>query len=89
MAKVTTVRLDDQLVDRLDRLAGALDRSRSWLIEQAISRYLDEEAWQVAAIQEGLEAYRSGRTPLTAHDQVMDELQKQIAARLGDASSLD
>lgn len=88
MPKVTSIRLSDELVRRLDQLSHALDRPRSWVIEQAIARYIDEEAWQVSAIAEALEEYRKGGAKLTPHDQVMRELHDQIQMRLGDAGPL-
>ncbi len=78
--KPTSVRLSDELTERLDRLAAAVDRPRSWLIEQAVSRYLDEEAWQVAAIAEALAEYRSGQASLMSHEDFMAELTEKIQA---------
>jgi predicted transcriptional regulator len=88
MARVTSVRLSEQLAIRLEELAGALDRPRSWVIEQAIARYVGEQAWQVTAISSALNEYQAGATQPIAHDQVMQELQQQINARLGDADPL-
>jgi predicted transcriptional regulator len=88
MPKVTSIRLSEELVSRLDQLAGALDRPRSWLIEQAIARYLDEEAWQVAAVAEAVAEYREGGAKLTPHHQVMKELREHVRAGLGDADPL-
>lgn len=67
MPKLTSVRLSDELASRLAQLAEALDRPRSWLMEQAIARYVDEEAWQVAAITEALDDYQKGGAKLTPH----------------------
>jgi len=88
MAKLTSVRLSDELAGRLDQLAGALDRPRSRVIEQAIARYVDEEAWQIAVIAEALDEYRAGGATLVPHERVMKELRDQIQARLGDADPL-
>ena len=88
MSRVTSIRLDDELAGRLDQLAAALDRPRSWVIEQAIARYVEEEAWQVAAITEALEAYERGGATLLPHAQVMAELEAKIRAKLGDARPL-
>ena len=51
MTTVTT-RIDEETQSRLDQLAKATDRSRSWLVADAIRRYVEEEGWQVAAIEE-------------------------------------
>ncbi|HBB34397.1 MAG TPA: toxin-antitoxin system antitoxin subunit [Cyanobacteria bacterium UBA8803] len=82
MTKVTTVRLDEALTEQLDALAASVDRPRSWLIEQAIKRYLEEQAWQVQAIQEALADLRSGKAELVPHEQVMQRLETKLTAKL-------
>lgn len=59
MTTVTT-RIDDETQSRLDQLAKATDRSRSWLVADAIRRYVEEEGWQVAAIEEGVRQADAG-----------------------------
>lgn len=88
MPKLTSVRLQDELLTKLDRLAAAMDRPRAWLIEQAIARYVDEESWQVDAISEALGEYRSGQRPLRSHQEVMIQLAERMRVRAGDAGSL-
>jgi predicted transcriptional regulator len=78
MTKVTSVRLDDEMANKLDRLAASLDRPRTWLIEQAIASYVEEQSWQVAAISEALDDYRSGNAAVTPHEQVMDRLAAKL-----------
>jgi predicted transcriptional regulator len=80
--------MSDELADRLDQLAAALDRPRAWLIEQAIARYVDEEAWQVAAISDALTAYQDGTATHRPHDEVMERLEAKIRTRVGDADPL-
>ena len=52
--KATTVRIDDDMIGRIDGLANALSRSRSWVINQAIKRFLDYEEWFVQEVKDGL-----------------------------------
>ncbi len=59
MTTVTT-RIDEETQSRLDQLAKATDRSRSWLVADAIRRYVEEEGWQVAAIEEGVRQAEAG-----------------------------
>ena len=81
MAKITSVRLSDELVVKLDQLASAMDRPRAWVIERAITRYVEEEAWQVAAISEALDDYRAGKSALKPHQEVMERLEQKLRAR--------
>ena len=82
MAKVTSVRLDETLSRQLDELATALDRPRTWVIEQAVRRYVAEQAWQVQAIQAALDDYRAGTSILVPHGEVMERLEARINAKL-------
>jgi predicted transcriptional regulator len=50
-----TVRTDSETATRLDKLASRLDRSRNYLVNQAIKEYLELHAWQIEKIQEGIE----------------------------------
>jgi RHH-type rel operon transcriptional repressor/antitoxin RelB len=51
---VLTLRVPQEIKDRLDKLAEATHRSKSFLGTEAIQRYVDLEAWQVAEIQQAL-----------------------------------
>lgn len=44
---VFTVRIDPDKQERLDRLAKQLDRSRNYLVSQAIDNLLEVQAWQI------------------------------------------
>ncbi|SBW10497.1 conserved hypothetical protein [uncultured delta proteobacterium] len=59
MATVTA-RIDEDTQKRLEHLATATQRSRSWLVSEAVRRYVDEEGWQIAAIEEGVRQADAG-----------------------------
>jgi predicted transcriptional regulator len=42
-------------------IAQALDRPKSWVIEQAIKDFVAVQAWHLAAIDEGVRAADAGR----------------------------
>ncbi len=50
-ASVLTLRLPEATKAKLDKLAQATRRSKSFLAEEAINRYLELEAWQVGEIE--------------------------------------
>ncbi|MBL8556034.1 MAG: ribbon-helix-helix protein, CopG family [Phenylobacterium sp.] len=64
-------------VQEIDALAAATDRSRNYIVNQAIEQYLEANAWQVERIREGVAAARDGR--VTPADEVFDA----IASRHG------
>ncbi len=88
MSKRSSIRLSDDVTARLDQLAAALDRPRAWLIEQAIARYVEEEAWQVSAITDALAEYRKGGVTLHPHREVMGRVEAKLRAETADANSL-
>lgn len=72
-----TIRTDKQIVNAIDALAGAMDRSRNYVVNQAIQQYLNANAWQVERIKEGLADAKAGRAFPA------DEVLAEIAAKHG------
>ena len=54
-------RLDSEKREALDAVASALDRDRSYIINEAIEAYLDVHRWQADHIREGLRQAHAGR----------------------------
>lgn len=55
------VRVPLALARRLERLAEAMERSKSQVAAQAIADFVDLEEWQVKAIHDGIKDADSGR----------------------------
>jgi len=64
-----SVRLQPALNDQVAAIAVALDRPKSWVIEQAVKDYVALEEWRLAAIDEGLRAADEGR--VARHEDVV------------------
>jgi predicted transcriptional regulator len=56
----------------LDSLAAAQDRPRSYLINEAISNYIELHAYQDALVRKGVEEMRKDR--VIGHDEVVKRL---------------
>lgn len=56
-----SVRADSSKVKQLDRLAKQMDRSRNYVVNQAIDQLLDLHAWQDKRVKEGILAADQGR----------------------------
>jgi predicted transcriptional regulator len=76
-----TVRMRPEVQHKLDKIAANLDRSRNWLINQAIEQYLDLYDWQTVRIRERLKQAERGGT-FVPHDDVMQHIEAKIKARL-------
>jgi predicted transcriptional regulator len=59
-SKVFTVRVPAEIKDQLDALAENMDRSRSWIVNQAIENYISHNEWFVREVRKGLEAAERG-----------------------------
>lgn len=46
-----SIRLEDEIKDRLENLADATDRSRSFLAAEAIRQYVENNEWQISEIR--------------------------------------
>ena len=71
MAKAASVnlRLEPELDQKLSAVATRLDRSRSWVVQQALKEFIELQLWQMSAIEEGLRDVESGR--IIAHEDVV------------------
>ena len=58
--KTTTVRIDDTVLERVDGMAKVLSRSRSWVINQAIDKFLEHEEWFIKEVEDGLAEVEKG-----------------------------
>ena len=69
---VVTARVDADLADRIDALAGKLDRSRAWIAAKALDRYVAEQSEFLAFLQEGEDAIERG--DYLTHDELVAEI---------------
>jgi predicted transcriptional regulator len=76
MTAAFTVRLDDAVLRDLDRLAEKTDRSRNWLVTQAVREYVSVSAWQLEKIETGIAAADRG-------DFASDEEVARVRAKFG------
>jgi predicted transcriptional regulator len=58
--RIVSFRIAPEKVAELDTLAKAMDRDRSYLINEAVENYIAEQKRFVAMVQEGMEASRKG-----------------------------
>lgn len=55
-----SVRADRKKVQQLDKLAKQMDRSRNYLVNQAIDQLIEFHAWQDERVKEGIRAANKG-----------------------------
>ncbi len=77
--KTISFRAVAEKIDALDSLAAARERSRTYLINEAITNYIELHAYQDALVRKGLEEMRGGR--LIGHEKVIKRLNRPIRPR--------
>jgi len=62
MARLKTIsfRMKSDTVDTLDELAETLDRDRTYLLNEAVERYLELNEYHIKLIKKGLRAAEAG-----------------------------
>jgi predicted transcriptional regulator len=67
--RVVTAKLPDNLVSEMDEIAERIDRSKSWIVRQAVSEWLAEEQRRYELTLEALKDVDEGRT--IPHEEVL------------------
>ena len=73
--RVVTAKLPDDLVSQMDEIADRIDRSKSWIVRQAVTEWLAEEQRRYELTLEALKSVDEGRT------YTQEEVEKHFAAR--------
>jgi predicted transcriptional regulator len=73
--KTISFRALAEKIDALDSLASAQDRSRSYLINEAITNYIELHAYQDELVRKGLEEMRKRR--VVSHEAVVKRFKKR------------
>lgn len=73
--RVVTAKLPDDLVSRMDEIAERMDRSKSWIVRQAVTEWLAEEQRRYELTMEAIKSVDEGRTF------TQEEIEKHFAAR--------
>ncbi len=60
MSEVITIRVDRKTRSRLEKLAKAMDRTKSYVAAEAIRAYVDLNEWQIAEIKTALKEAAAG-----------------------------
>jgi predicted transcriptional regulator len=72
-----TIRTTREVISEIDALAAVMDRSRTYIVNQALQQYLEANAWQIERIKQGIAAAHDGRV------RPADDVFADIAAKHG------
>ena len=77
--RVVTAKLPDDLVLRMDEVADRIDRSKSWIVRQAVVEWLAQEQRRYELTLEALEDVDEGRT--VPHEEVLAMVEQRKRER--------
>ena len=79
-----SLRVPADLIETLDKIAAALERSRSWVMLRALRQYVADEGQEVLDVQEGIaELDRGEGIPIEDVLAEMDEIIAKAEAKRG------
>lgn len=68
-----TIRTNPELAAKIAAIASAMERSRNWVIEEALKQYVEAQKWQIEGIQAAMASLDKGEG--VPHEQVMAEVE--------------
>ncbi|NTU44130.1 MAG: ribbon-helix-helix protein, CopG family [Chlorobiaceae bacterium] len=71
-----TFKIPKEINERLEALAIATRRTKTFVLEEAVLAYLNYNEWQIQSIQRGLEDMKAGR--VTPIEDVIAELEAEV-----------
>ena len=77
-----TVRVKTTTKKRLDALARATRRSKSYVIEEALEQYLDVNEWQIKSIEAALTEADSPGAEWVNHEDVLKQREARVADKV-------
>ena len=77
--RVVTAKLPDEIVSRMDDVADRIDRSKSWIVRQAVTEWLAEEQRRYELTLEALKDVDEGRT--MPHEEVLAMVEQRKRER--------
>jgi predicted transcriptional regulator len=72
-----SLRVPHDLLQKLDAIAAATDRPRSWILLRALRQYLSDEGAEILDVKEGMAQLDNGEAKL--FDEVIGDLEEAIS----------
>lgn len=77
--RVVTAKLPDELVSQMDEVADRIDRTKSWIVRQAVAEWLAEEQRRYELTLVALQDVDEGRT--IAHEEILAMVEQRKRER--------
>ena len=79
VGRVVTAKLPDDLVSRLDEVSRRSERSRSWIVRQAVAEWVAEEQRRYELTLQALKSVDEGKS--LSHEEVLASVEQRKRER--------
>jgi predicted transcriptional regulator len=79
VGRVVTAKLPDDLVSRLDEVSRRTERSRSWIVRQAVAEWVAEEQRRYELTLQALKSVDEGKS--LSHEEVLASVEQRKRER--------
>lgn len=76
-----SIHIKEDTAKRIDDLAASIDRSRSWVVKDAIEQYLEHQAWMDKATEAAVADIDAGTAVMISHEDVVKDVEARRKAR--------
>jgi predicted transcriptional regulator len=77
--RVVTVNLPNELFSRIGAVAARIDRTKSWIVREAVSQWVEEEERRYELTLEALQSVDEGHT--ISHEEVLAKIEQRKRER--------
>jgi RHH-type transcriptional regulator, rel operon repressor / antitoxin RelB len=77
--KVLTSRVSETKYDRVEKLSQVMNRSKSYILDEALDNYLDINEWQINETVEALNQANNPETEWVNHDDLESKWIQKLA----------
>ena len=76
-----SVHVDQDVFDQVTAIAEQQDRSKSWIVSDALEPYLEHHRWMVERTTKTLEGIRNGTITTIPHDEAVIQIRAMARKR--------
>jgi predicted transcriptional regulator len=76
-----SIHVSDEVFHEVSAMADQLDRSRSWVVGEALEPYLEHCRWVTERTKKAMDELRDGRVTAVPHDVAVAQIMAYVASK--------
>lgn len=77
-AKGVSLRLEEQTIEQLNKIATLTERDSSYLMRKAIEQFTEHEGWIIEETHRRMESLKNGTANTRSHADVLQRVQQRL-----------